>query len=634
MPAQTLGQEDITHLSYCEIKLNGSSAPAAVMEDLLECSVENSIHLPDMCSLRLRDTEFRWLDSSQFVAGVKLVVQAGAEKSSAPVIFTGEIAGMEMDLSGNGFVTLVIRAYDRSHRLHRGRQQRSFVQMKDSDIVQKVGSEAGFTVTADTTGQVHEWVMQNNETNWEFLQERAAYNGFRLYCVGENGLHFKKVKDGGDSVTQLEWGTNMRSFRPRVSASPQVAEVTVRGWDPKEKRAIIGKSAEPKGLADVSAKDGKKAASVFGPAKMVVVDRPIHSQGEADALACSLFDEINADYLEADGLCYGRPEIKPGIQVQVKNVGEKFSGKYFITASTHIYTPAEGLTTLFSATGKRPNTLLSLLDTGQNKTQNAKNGANIVVALVTDNKDPQNLGRVKVKYPWLAENDTSWWARIATPMAGPDRGFYFLPEIDDEVLVAFEQGDIRRPYLIGSLWNGKDKPVEPNDKAVKGGKVERRSIKTRIGHTLLFDDTDGKGEMSMTTKGKHIFILDDAKKKIEIKTTTGHTVTLDDDGKKIVIVDKTGSNKITIDSSANSMKLECMKDFTIEAGGKVTVKGQQGIELNTPMELKAEGGTGVSMHGLKVEVKADTMLDLEGSAQATLKGSAMVTIQGGLVNIN
>ena len=120
----------------------------------------------------------------------------------------------------------------------------------------------------------------------------------------------------------------------------------------------------------------------------------------------------------------------------------------------------------------------------------------MVVGVVTNNKDPDALGRVKVKFPWLSDTDESHWARVVTPMAGGGRGFYFLPEVDDEVLVGFEHGDVGLPYVLGSLWNGKDKPPEKND----DGKNNLRVIKSRSGHLIRLDDTDAK-ERSRSSTG-------------------------------------------------------------------------------------------------------------------------------------
>src|SRR5262245_31955279 len=108
----------------------------------------------------------------------------------------------------------------------------------------------------------------------------------------------------------------------------------------------------------------------------------------------------------------------------------------------------------------------------------------VVSGIVTNNQDPDKRGRVKLKFPWLSDTDESWWARIVSPMAGKERGVYFLPEVNDEVLVAFEHGDPRFPLVIGALWNTEDKPPFTND----DGKNNVRAIKSRSGHTITLGD--------------------------------------------------------------------------------------------------------------------------------------------------
>lgn len=250
----------------------------------------------------------------------------------------------------------------------------------------------------------------------------------------------------------------------------------------------------------------------------------------------------------------------------------------------------------------------------------------IAVGVVTDNSDPENAGRVKVQYPWLGDDFGSFWARISTPMGGSSRGFMYLPEIGDEVLCAFEHGDIHYPYIIGGLWNGQDQPPEPNSSVVAGGNVQHRIIKTRIGHKVFFDDTNGKGEMTLTTANGHILTLNDRDQNITIKTTQGHTVLLDDQNRKIQIVDMTGNNKMTIDSSQNSIEIDCMGNFTIDATGQVSIQGQQGISLNTPMQVSVEGDAGVS-------VQTDAQLSMQG-LDVSVNGDASVQIQGATVMIN
>jgi len=190
----------------------------------------------------------------------------------------------------------------------------------------------------------------------------------------------------------------------------------------------------------------------------------------------------------------------------------------------------------------------------------------VVVGIVTDNRDPHNMARVRVKFPWLSDDNESWWARMAVPMAGAGRGSYFLPEVDDEVLVAFEHGDVRSPYIVGALWNGKDSPPANNS----DGKNNIRVIHSRSGHLVRLDDTDGD--------------------------------------EKIEVIDKTGSNKITIKSSDNSMKLECRGDMSLDCQGKMTLHATAGIEINSDATVK---------------INANATMDIESSAPMTIKGATV-----------
>ncbi|HEY9664289.1 MAG TPA: phage baseplate assembly protein V, partial [Allocoleopsis sp.] len=158
------------------------------------------------------------------------------------------------------------------------------------------------------------------------------------------------------------------------------------------------------------------------------------------------------------------------------------------------------------------------------KTESTQIGAKmegVFIGIVTNNKDPEGLGRVKVKFPAREGEGESYWARIATLMAGQARGTFFLPEVNDEVLVAFEQSNINHPYILGCLWNGEDKPPDKNE----DGKNNIRTIRSRSGHQITFnDDADGKKEkLEIQTKGGHRIVLDDASgsEKIEIKDKTG-----------------------------------------------------------------------------------------------------------------
>jgi uncharacterized protein involved in type VI secretion and phage assembly len=218
----------------------------------------------------------------------------------------------------------------------------------------------------------------------------------------------------------------------------------------------------------------------------------------------------------------------------------------------------------------------------------------VAVAVVTDNVDPERLGRVRVTYPWRDADDESDWARLAVPMAGPERGTYFVPEVDDEVLVAFENGDIHHPYVLGALWNGQDKP--PEDNASEANDV--RMVRSRSGHELVFDDADGASKVELTTSGGHTLVLDDADgaSKVELTTSGGHALVLDDTpgSEAVTIADRTGSNQVALDAVTGAVE--------VSAGATLTVTAP--------------------------------MLELKGDGNVTVEAGGILTLKGGMVMIN
>lgn len=185
----------------------------------------------------------------------------------------------------------------------------------------------------------------------------------------------------------------------------------------------------------------------------------------------------------------------------------------------------------------------------------------IAIAVVCQNQDDSGQGRVRVSYPWHTTPHQSFWARIAAPMAGKDRGIYFLPEIGDEVLVAFERGDVRFPYVLGALWNGKEPAPQNNG----DGRNDLRVIKTRKGHTLTFDDGQ-KGLVRLELNDGKKLEFDDDGIKLE-----------DASGNSLVIESRSGAMSITamtkLSLSAPTIEINAKAKATVEAGGFLTLKG-------------------------------------------------------------
>jgi len=228
------------------------------------------------------------------------------------------------------------------------------------------------------------------------------------------------------------------------------------------------------------------------------------------------------------------------------------------------------------------------------ETRSRKRGIRgVALGIVTDNNDGEKLGRIMVKFPWLGENHQSGWVRVATMMAGKERGTFFLPEVGDEVVVAFDHGDIDYPYVIGALWNGKDKPPETNN-----GENNIRKIKSRSGHELIFDDTSKKEKVEIHTNSGNSVLLDDGGEVIEVKTKGGLKITLDDKSKAVEMVAGNSSIKMKPD----------------------------GIIISCNGKLAIDAAT--------IEMKAKAKMDLSGNAGVTVKSSGLLTIEGSLVKIN
>jgi len=299
-----------------------------------------------------------------------------------------------------------------------------------------------------------------------------------------------------------------------------------------------------------------------------------------------MLDQLANAYLAAEGACQGDPRIKAGAKLKISGVGTKFSGTYRVAKAVHAITGGGGYTTSFSnSVGEH--TILGQAGGGNS---GANSVDSIVVGLVTNNSDPQKQGRVKVQFPYLTEQE-SFWAPVLLPAAGKERGLSMLPVVGEQVVVAFENGDSSFPYVLGSVFNGKDTP----------------------GEEMAVDD----GSFAMKSDHKALIA---AQEDINLRTEKG----------KWVIEVNAGDVTETVKSPGNyTGKFDGKWDLT--ANQAITVESKQGVTIKAPqITLEAQGT--MAIKGMTVSVEAQTQLELKG-AQVSVNGSAMVAISGGLINI-
>ena len=536
-------------LDTCALKLDGSDAPAGMLRAIEEVLVEDNLNLPTVVTLVLNDPALEWVDHASLAVGTELEVLLGPE-TDRQRIGIGEIVALELE-QRPGTSRVVVQAFDRSHRLHRGRRVRTFQEMSDGDVVSRIASDAGLQTEIDGADAQHAYLIQDNQTDYAFLAERVLLTGLEL-SVDDETIRFRKPAAEGSPV-ELAWNSGLLSFSVRLTAADQVSEVEVRGWDPGQKQAITSTVSDSSAAPRIGADANQIRSSAFGQATALVTDRPVRDTSEAEALGHAALDHLTSAIVRADGTAYGNPALRAGAQVKVSGLGQRLSGTYDVTSTVHTVVPGIGYETRFSVRGRRRGTLIELAS-GGGSADSRRLGP--VIGVVTNVKDEDNEGKVKVKFPWLSEDDESAWVRLASPMAGPDRGLQLVPEVDDEVLVVFERGDPNRPIVIGSMWNGVDAPPLGGDAVSGDGAVQKRMLKTRIGHTILLDDSDSS---------KSIVITDSA----------GNEMTWDAANSKIEIVSQ-GDLKV---SATGTLKLEGQAVEVSASGGNVTIKGTQ-VKLN------------------------------------------------------
>jgi phage protein D/phage baseplate assembly protein gpV len=528
----------VNHVTKFSIKVDNADIPAEYATQLHSLTVESSLNLPNIAEVSFLDPKLNFIDGNLLIPGKKLEIFHKDPKGNEQNIFSGEIVELEPNFEyPNAYC--VVRGFDLLHRLMRGRFVRDFVDYYDSDIAIKIAGEGKMGSDIRQTSPKHDYVFQDNETNLGFLQRRASALGFVVFAK-DGKLHFEAP--GSSSEVELSWGTGgLSSFRPRLTTLGQPTEITVLGWDYSTKKVVRKEAGSGTGQPKIGEpKDRVAMAQTFGTAREIV-STTVRSEDWAQKLADGEANKRSGEYVQAEGVCGGHPGVIAGAKLKIANIGDRFKGDYIVTNAIHRYDGKKIYQTQFSVSAMHSQNLAAMLSPPASPRFGLEIGK---VKIVNDDKG--DYGRVKVTYPSLGDSVHSEWARVVSVGGGSNRGIEFLPEVGDEVLIGFEQGDIHAPYVLGGLWNGEDKPPREKNWIVGGGggnEVQRRVIRSRLGHMVTFDD-------SSASPG--ILIEDSKGNKVHIDTKAG-TITLeatnaiDIKSKKVTI---NGSTLVEIDGAA------------------------------------------------------------------------------------
>lgn len=578
------------------VEVDGRPLPADVKLLLTYAYVDDSRNLPDMFVLRFRDPGHVVLAKGNFTIGAKAAIKVQTADPGGPKpLMSGEITAVGIELDGQGTFTEV-RGYDEAHRLFRGTRVAVYPNMTVSDVVRKVAERAKIKVgTVDSVtgfgGRPDTQLSQDNVSDWEFLSRLAKAVGAQI-AVKDGKLDFRlpeppaaapqtNAKAKANPLV-LEMHSTLVALRAGITTAGQVPEVQVRAWDFENKQEVVATAIPNTAGVEVPQADPVALAKKFNSPPHLEAGLPYRTHAEAKTAADALAAQLGGSCAELTGVARGNPELKAGTAVALANVGEPFQGRYTLTSTRHLFAEHTGYTTEFTVSGRQERSLYGLVHGTKAKPLNG-----LVPAIVTNAKDPLNLGRVQLKFPWLSADFTSVWARTVQAGAGPNRGTVILPEVGDEVLVGFEHGEFDAPYVLGGLHNGKDKPPKLTKPPVDGasGEIAARGFVSRKGHKVEFVEDDGITISS--GDGKFVVKLDQKAQQIEI-------------------------------TSGKAINVKAQNGITVDAGtGALELKGQK-VAIKAMTELKAEGA----------QVK------VAGQAQTEVTSSGVMTVKGSIVRIN
>ncbi|MFE7118795.1 VgrG-related protein [Streptomyces sp. NPDC057654] len=627
-----MSEKTFTTVLYAEI--GGAVLTDKLAAHLIEGWVDASVNVPSAFQLTFDDSGSDILKKfPQIKVGAKATLCPFTDGRRGDPMLTGEVTALEADVDAGG-KSLVVRGYDLGHRLLRNHRVEGYPNMTAGDIVDRLATKNGLDVgTIDSTPTVYELATQPNITDWDFLSRLAAENDVHLYFDQHGKLQFTDLPSasGAPSDTTpaaqspyvLEFGHNTTQARVSVTAAGQVKRASARGWDMRAKRSLYADSQATKSediLADITP---GQVSSPFGSSELTETQTPYTTSGQVKHAAKALADDVANSFAELEVAITGNPEMRPGHPVALKGAGFPFEGKYTATGVRHVFESGRPFTTWLHVSARQFRSLYGLASGGS---EEAPTMPGVVVAQVSNAKDPLKLNRVKLTFPWLSDTYESDWCRVAQ-FGGVKGGGLLMPEVEDEVLVAFDRGSLEHPYVIAGLYNGKDKPTPDPDNLdpIDGlsGKVNWRSLTSRSGHTLELVDAKSKmksGVRLQTGNGKFTVHLDEVKTSVTIKA----------DGS----VHIRGTRSVDVMAGGN-LSLKAGGSISIDAGAAIDIKAGMKFGVTAGAEADINAGAAVNIEaGAAVEIQAGATAGMKAAGPVTLTSPSIVGMETPVVLVN
>ncbi len=556
---------------------------------VLSASVVREINRIPKATIQLLDGEaskatFAASNSDNFIPGKKIEIRLGYH-SQDDSVFKGIVVKHSIRVRKNSSL-LSVECYDEAVKMTSGKKCRYFVDMKDSDIMEEIIDAYQLDKEVEATTADLKAVTQYNATDWDFLLCRAEANG-QVVIVSDGKTTIARPATSNDPVITIGYGSTLLELDAEIDARLQSKGIKSSSWNATDQEVVEVDAQEPSVTTsgDLSITD---LAEVIGGEEHEIKHGGKLSQPELQAWADGRLLRERLGKVRCRAKFQGFAGVRPGNMMELTGIGERFEGAMYVAGVRQAV--ADGNWETDVQLGLDPELFAETYDLRPLPAEGllpAVSGLQIGVVTVLEN-DPEGEDRIKVRLPLVSAADEGIWARLATLDAGEERGTFFRPEIGDEVVVGFLDGDPRHPIVLGMCHSSAKPAPEPAE-----------------------DSNPRKGYVS---REKMQFIFDDEKKSIVLETPAGNKLTLSEEDKGIVIEDQNG-NKITLDDSG--IQIESAKDLGLKAAKDIALDGMN-MELKSQSAFKASATASAEVSG----------------ASTTIKGSANTVIQGGVVQIN
>ena len=527
-----------------------------------------------------------------FEPNKKVSIKLGYDQVEKEV-FSGIITGQGLRVN-NSISELVVNCMDKAFQMALTRKSENFDKKKDSDVISQIIGTYGLSKSVKATTFKHPNLVQYNCSDWDFILARADANAMVL--INEGGkINIAPPVVSGSAVLDISFGKEVLGFKADMDAQNQLGSVEFQSWDSKTLKLVKGAGSEP----SVNSHGDLKGKTISATAKSPKL--ALNSSAPEESSLLKLWAKSHLQHSRLSKIrgfvsFIGNASPLVGKLIKLTGFSNHFNGSTYITKVIHEFD--HGFWKTETGFGLNPKTYSDgEMIEGPDALGLLPSISGIHVGKVKKiDKDPAGEHRIQVDVPFIETTGEGLWARLTQGSASSAYGFYFFPDIGDEVVLSFLNNDPRFAVIIGSLYSKKNKPPFTPEKKNK--------------------------DKAIITKNKLKLTFEDDKKIITIETPGGQKVTLDDKGKSLKLEDQ-NKNSVLLDK--NGITLNSGKDLILKSKGKITMKSGAATEIKSGADLKAQG--------VNLALKASAKAGLEG-ATAEIKGSGKVVVKGGMINLN